>query len=143
MLSVISLDKAYYGVVSSYWPSTTGTILNSQVDVEYRTRGRDFYKPSVVYQYHVDYLEYTGARIHFTSSRGSTDKNKVEMILRDNYPKGAEISVYYNADNPSLAVLEPGLSPFAFWVKVIGFSSLVIGGLLSPIVYKEFVKIMR
>jgi len=89
------------------WLSTQGRVLKSRVEVS----GGDYVSvtPRVYYEYEVGGVSYQGDRIRagdiymrFSRRGGQEDAYKVV----DRYPEGAEVTVYYNPENPAESALE-------------------------------------
>ena len=98
------LAVAFY--YSSEWPKARGNVIKSYVDVTTPSgEGYYNYMPKVVYVYSVDGVDYEGNRIFFLEDgRGSSwSYKKVEK-----YKIEQQIEVFYNPQDPSISVLEPG-----------------------------------
>ncbi len=107
------------------WPHTQGKVLESYVRQDTREDFEDntttvVYFPEVRYGYTVNGEEYVGRQISFGGVPGGTRPSLAQKVV-DRYPEGAEVTVYYNPDKPSEAVLEHGAPSSAL---------LVIGGIL-------------
>jgi uncharacterized paraquat-inducible protein A len=79
---------------SQSWPKVEGTILGAGV------------KGNVEYGYVVNNIDYTCRRV--TYKRGATRST--------GYKKGDTVDVYYDPDDPSIAVLLPGFAPSSYVV---------------------------
>ena len=86
----------------------------------------------VRFRYHVEGKEFVGKRVFFGDSLNSTASVIERRISK--YPKGMEVSVFYDPIHPRSAVLEPGLKG-ADWVAgtiipmmfgIIGVAFLVL-----------------
>lgn len=91
------------------WPSTQGTVTVSKV-LENSSTNNDGhttfnYSPGIEYRYTVAGLFFTGNKISPGSETSYGEPALVTPIL-EKYPAGAPVSVYYNPENPSEAVLE-------------------------------------
>jgi hypothetical protein len=90
---------------ASSWPSTTGTVVMSTVNVRY-VSGKRKLKPVVEYTYQVNGLNYQGKYIRvgdqFVTFRTAVDP----YLIPVRYPMGASVTVYYNPANPVEAGLE-------------------------------------
>lgn len=116
---------------SKNWPFVTGQVT----EFEIRNRPADnSLIARIRYTYTVEGSSYTGTR--FTLDNGETGIRQVARRL-DAYPQGHTITVYYNPDNPSQAVLEPGVSvnslmitsmAYLFFVLVIVLLSVISFG---------------
>jgi hypothetical protein len=86
------------------WPSTTGTVVKSRVEVS----GGDHtsVSPRIIYQYEVNGTLYQAERIKAgdVHMRISTSRGAYDMV--DRYPEGAAVTVFYNPMNPAEAALE-------------------------------------
>jgi len=92
---------------SETWPTVMGTITSSELAKSRDSDGKTMYSANIKYNYIVDSIEYYGTDIK--SLNGSTSmKSSVKKTLR-NYTKGKEVTVYFDPEFPSTAVLEPGI----------------------------------
>lgn len=105
---------------SKNWPFVTGEVL--EFDVRNRPADKSVYA-SIRYSYKVDGNTYTGNR--FTLENGEPAVRQVARRL-DAYPEGHTVTVYYNPDNPSQAVLEPGVSTNAVMVTSMAYLFFVL-----------------
>jgi hypothetical protein len=85
------------------------------------------YKPKVVYEYQIMSQKYTGERITF-GGLPTTRMGAAKVVQQ--YPAGAQVTVYYDPGSPTQAVLEPGTGS-GLWVGIIFSASLFIFGLLK------------
>ena len=118
---------------SQSWPSISGEIVQAEVrtstthddegNVEYS------YYPSVTYAYSVEGKPYSSSQIAFGGTIGYNQRAKAEAKLND-YPVGKPVTVYYNPEKPSEAVLERQASG-ARWLSVIGGILMTIGLCIS------------
>jgi Protein of unknown function (DUF3592) len=110
VLSCLALPQYLRFKNSTQWPSTTGLITVSRLQVSYfkgRKDGLKGYYGEVRYRYRVADKDYEGDKISF---------NRVHVSVRDawqraleGYPVGKTVNVFYDPKNPGIAVLEPGL----------------------------------
>lgn len=98
------------GQSATHWPVTSGTIVESRLDVRPHPGGdgqREDYLPQLRYRYSV------GGQIHESSIRrypnpgAMQSREQAEAVLA-RYPHGAVVRVYYNPERPQVACLEPG-----------------------------------
>jgi hypothetical protein len=87
------------------WPSTTGKVLKSRVEVS----GGDHtsVSPRVVYEYEVSGKTYQNDHIRAGDrflGRGWSSRDAYSAV--DRYPEGASVTVYYNPANPAESALE-------------------------------------
>ncbi len=91
---------------SQNWPSTLGTITQSQVSESVSTSDDDLpsYHPSVKYSYAVGGESFESNKIYFGAVSSGSQKKAQEVIAR--YSQGSTVTVFYNPINPKEAVLE-------------------------------------
>lgn len=88
------------GIASLNWPQTEGLVVRS----EYNQRRRDS-NARVSYRYVVNGKAFLSTQVNVAN-----DYMLIEpRIFVDNHPAGTKIPVYYNANDPSIAVLFPGI----------------------------------
>ena len=109
---------------SRSWPHIQGTITSSDITKETRrdsnSRHRTTYYPRVKYKYYVDVKYYSCNRIEFGGVSGGK-RSKAKKVV-DRYPSGKKVTVYYNPQDPAVAVLKAGFS----WGALFAF----LGGLI-------------
>lgn len=119
---------------SNHFQTVTGTITRSEVKTGRTSKGGTTYSPVLAYRYEVGSKNFTGTRIRF-GGRVSGKSYANEMV--NSHPVDSHVTVYYNPDDPSVALLEPGLqggdllmpiflTPFnaimiAFWAGIGGW----------------------
>jgi hypothetical protein len=103
---------------SATWPTAAGVVTSSEVDHSTDAEGGDSYSPEVDYQYQVDGQTITNNQIKFGENSYSS-RRKAEEIAA-NYPLGQQVTVYYEPERPTNAVLEPGVSAGSYIVITIG-----------------------
>lgn len=125
------------GQQSRSWPSTSGTILQSAIDT-FQSTDEDgststTYGVRLQYQFSVGGRQYEGSRRAFTNMRTSSYR-RTQKIL-DAYPQGGAVTVFYDPDDPSSCVLEPGVNKGAYVALVFTVAMLLVGaaGLLGLI----------
>lgn len=124
-----SLRSRKKAEASQAWPSTNGQITESRVAHSTSTDSEgdrsDSYSPSVRYSYQVMGQTYTGKNIGFGAQTSYNRPAKAEAAL-EQYPAGGVVTVYYNPEDPSDAVLARQAGG-ANLTLVIGIVFLVIG----------------
>lgn len=113
------------------WPTVAGTIVRSEVEsYEERVGGANgtlttFYRPVLEYAYAVGGQEYRSAQIRLNVALSGA-KTFAEGVI-GKYPQGTAVSVRYDPDNPSSAVLEnPGsVSWYLLTLAVAAFAFAV------------------
>lgn len=107
-----------------HWPSVPGQILESHVD----DSQLEAMKPVVRYRYQVDGKAYVGFRVAY-SGYGSS-RRAMDNLIRP-YPVGSQVPVYYNPQNPAVAVLDiAARSDWAYWL-LFGIAFLLVGTFLA------------
>lgn len=122
----------YRAHVSQRWPTVKGEIVYDEVDVNTSTKEEDgrtetttTYGPRVIFKYDIaGKVRYSNTR-RFGALSGS-DEEWANSIA-DRYPAGARFDVYYNPDDPNLAILEPGIESEAFWLPGAGLAFFLFG----------------
>jgi hypothetical protein len=105
------------------WPTVQGIVIHSTVEDRRGER-----KPHVEYTYGVEGASHTCHQISFDIFDNPGGQGRIETIL-DRYPVGKQVTVHFDPDNPTTAILEPEVySPF-FMPLVFGVLFL-LGGLL-------------
>lgn len=103
------------------WPTTVGIIETVQVESflsNERMRHQSetdgfismhryrYFRPDIVYRYQVNKIDYRGSRISLGGRLYATfDAFARRRVAR--YTPGEQVTVYYDPDNPAMAVLEP------------------------------------
>lgn len=121
------------GRESAYWPTTQGKVSRSYLHSHtHTTQNQDgtsssstSYSPHLRYTYEVNGVWYRSNTIVLGYEELSMSRLEAEAYL-DNYPTGAELTVFYNPQEPSMSVLIPGRISYGV--------SLVIGGVIFTVV---------
>ena len=109
--------------VAAKWPTTMGTILISTLESRRTNSGRHAQYPVVLYSYQAGGRSYQGNRIAPSPEVGGTGAPK-RLV---GYETGAQVTVFYNPNDPSDAVLETKVSSlFWLWFALI-LVDLVLG----------------
>ena len=98
-------DELPQALASPGWPTVEGAVTTSKVRRRSGSR-----KLRLRYQYDVNGQTYESHKIAFMGRVFSGTASE----RRKRYPTGTQVTVYYNPDKPSVAVLEPG-------VRMVGF----------------------
>ncbi len=83
------------------------------------------YGATVQYKYLVDGQELRGNRRTFSNVRTSSVRNTQKILAR--YPLGGSVDVYYDPDDPSSSVLEPGVGASTYILLLVAIGFLVFG----------------
>ncbi len=127
VMCIVGARTLYIDMVSTGWPTTDGTVIGTDISTSTGTRSGSSttYTPQVKYEYRVSGLRYSNDKV-FSTSRSTSDIDFAVEIV-DKYAVGSTVTVYYNASDPQLAVLEPGLTWWSFIPLLIGFGLIVTG----------------
>lgn len=118
IILIFAIQTSIVSIESEDWPTAEGIITSSMID-SYEERdtstGDDdfpptyttYYEPKITYSYSVNGAEYSSDKISFSRTRFVIQSDAQEVI--EKYSTGTNVTVYYNPDNPSEAVLEPGI----------------------------------
>ncbi len=90
---------------SQSWPSTTGTIVKSRVEVRGGSTTTSV-DAKIVYEYEVGGRQYQGEQIRVDDRHRVIQVGGQAYEMIDRYPMGASVTVYYNPDDPAEAGLE-------------------------------------
>jgi hypothetical protein len=114
---------------SQTWPDTQGTITSSYIHKQWtrdsKSRSRAHYYPKVSYRYTVGGKSYSCNRIAFGGESGGK-RGRAKKVV-DRYPSGKKVTVYYNPQDPQVAVLKAGFSWGAILAFLAGLVFLVVG----------------
>ncbi len=116
------LDDAW---ASSEWPSVAGTIKESEVRQE-RHEGKLHHSAGIHYEYQIDGQTLGGDTVWFGGNFSSTDSGSARKTV-NRYPVGEQVDVYYNPEDPTNSVLEPGAHLSSYAVFGIGLAFLFVG----------------
>ena len=142
-LIIFGINFLRQGAVSKNWPVAQGTIQAAKImrDVD-RDGSRRIVRHyiTVSYDYEVDGQQYSGDR--YSLGDGSTAskrfKERGEAIAeKAKYPTGNEIDVYYKPDEPSFAILKPGINVGTVVPLVLGLLFLPTGIGCGLLVFKS------
>jgi len=121
------------GMRAKNWPTTSGSVIDSQITMHYNDDGDRMYGAAVSYQYAVDGLEYSSDKRTF-ADYNSSSRQRAEKIVAQ-YAPGTAVQVYFRPDDPGDAVLEPGtnVTMFLFLLLPLIFMGIGVAGLLGLI----------
>jgi hypothetical protein len=111
---------------SKSWPSTPGIIISSGVcrvaDVSDHEETQ--FKAEIRYSYTIDQDTYTSNRIRILPNMPTASSVLASKSIAT-YPMDSPVTVYYNPDRPTQAVLEPGVTVDLIAFMIIGIALLV------------------
>lgn len=127
LISFLSQDAVEMGEASKSWPQVQGSITRSEVVSSRGTDGKTMYSADVEYVFQVDGREYQSDKVEATtgviSSSSSSDAD--EIVSR--YPAGQSVAVFYDPNQPSSAVLTPGVAHSTTWTIWAGRLFILAG----------------
>lgn len=120
---------------SATWPSAGGTILESGTR-QMKHRGSVRIYPSVKYSYTVGGAAYEGETIQLSSEyAGEAQAQEIAQRFRP-----GPVQVYYDPNNPSESVLQPGGAVRIQWFMLVGGSVIFGGGLFMLLLVRRALK---
>ena len=132
-VSILGVQTTQKSIASDNWPQTQGTIITSDIETHktHTKHGYSYtYGPEIVYTYSVNGQSYTANKVSY-STGSSSDVSYAQKIV-NTYPVGTQIPVFYNPENPTEAVLEPGSNTMTYFPIIFGivFIAVGIGGII-------------
>jgi len=117
---------------SATWPTAEGVITASEVT---RSSSEDgvSYRPEVAYDYQAGDQFHTSYTIKFGENSYSS-RGRAEAIAAT-YPVGQQVTVYYDPEQPSRSVLEPGVSGGSYIVLGVGLFFIVLTLIIGPLAW--------
>lgn len=109
--SAYFLYEFYCAIRSLFWPTTEGIIKKSDTHFNSET-----YDVLIAFQYSINGHDYSGTRVAFVTTPDNIYYFAKRIVRR--YPIGSSVQVYYAPDNPTLSVLERGISPLRLVFKL-------------------------
>jgi len=129
-LGLIALLLGSYQIIvanrSLAWPSTLGKVARAYV-APYGGNARGYYRTVVTYTYEVGGRIYQSHQLAIVESY--TNQLNEAQAMVSHFSSGSTVTVYYNPDDPSNAVLMPGLHG-TIWSK---YATMLIGGFMLGI----------
>lgn len=138
VFNVMLVSNAWQQIEALSFETEQGRILKSKLEVESDGDG-DTYRPDIEFEFFIIDDRYVSNTWKFGSDMSTGSRSNNEKIVRK-YPRGSEVTVYYDRDNPERAILQPGISGselFMAWFMTPfnmimlgswGFAALVIYG---------------
>ena len=114
---------------SESWPSVEGVVISSEVVTHRHDDGDRSYSPEILYDYVVNGETLSGNWINFGdgSGDGSTSLSAPARRYVNKYRAGKTVKVYYNVEDPSEAVLEPGVDLSTWTFPLLGAFIALLG----------------
>jgi len=101
-----SLNNIIVGNASYDWPSTEGTIVDSEIEVVPDEMSVVHYRPKISYKYAIDGIQYYSDHYTFRNDLLYSETEADEVLK--NYITNMDIPVYYHPADPTVAVLLRG-----------------------------------
>ncbi len=117
------------------WPTAQGRIILSKVTEGRLSKSRIRVARLCIeldYLYLADGVAYEGHRLNAGWHCFASEQRIRELLKK--YPSGKEVKVYYNPENPSQAMLEPGLDWSIFFLWGVGFITV---SLMWPLIRRK------
>lgn len=104
---LFALPPLQYAGTSNSWPTVSGIITRSEVDV-WKRDGQTHYQPDIAYSYTVGGKKYSSAKITVGEPPLDNNVNNAKR-LQAKYPVSKEVLVYFDPELPESSALEPGI----------------------------------
>jgi hypothetical protein len=117
-LAVAGVDYIKTAFASPNWNTTTGEIMAAYVDKSGSENTGFSYTAKVEYSYVVNDWRYESERIGFGEPVQASPEKAAEIIAP--YEVGQPVTVYYDPDDVTYAVIEPGPTFNIIWLCAAG-----------------------
>lgn len=119
---------------STTWPTVDGTVTESRVETKKSNERNEgpSYRAVVIYDYKVNDESYTSERIWFGSEVSTSKRAQMREVV-DQFPEGQQTTVYYDPEDPSEAVLQPGAFFTSYFMIIFG-AVFAVPGLISLLI---------
>ena len=108
------------------WTQVDGVIISSEVNLQ---EDGELYSPDIAYEYTINGSKHAGTKVKAYLMRYNWPGPAKRLCER--YRTGAAVKVYVDPNNPSNAVLEPGIDSRAFATGMGAGACLVFVGALT------------
>lgn len=132
IIGLILTPIMYFGIRkgrrTQSWPTTGGSVISSHVEEkrDYDDEGnlnRTYY-PIIEYEYTVGGDRFQGDS--YQALKTSMSRRKARQVV-SGYNPGEEVTVFYNPEKPSDAVLVPGFSNILYVLLAMGIILILAG----------------
>lgn len=137
----IGLNRFEQAKQSSSWPTVEGVITRSEVDTQRDSEGGMTYHADISYKYSIDEAVFSSTQIAF-GSYGASDRSHAADIV-GSYPVGKKVTVYHKVNEPTIAVLESGVTASTYFLPTFGAVFLLVGLVLALLLPKQLRKQQR
>jgi hypothetical protein len=124
VLIAISITTILSAQQTTTWPTIEGVVVGNSIESS-TIRGVTAYSPRIDYQYQVRGDWYNCSKISASISDRLTYEDAQSYLNK--YPVNSSVTVYYNSDNPSDAVLETQTNSSAYDMITPGIIACVFG----------------
>lgn len=107
-----------------HWPTASATVIGAELSRS-GNRQRFSWVPVIAYEYEVEGRRYRSGRIYHGVMNAFKDKARAEAWLA-RHALGATLTIHYDPDDPSEAVLYPQTSPIAWLLIGLGVLALIV-----------------
>lgn len=114
---------------ASEWPHTVGEVISAEVvrrDRHNVDQGDD-YQPRIITEYIVNGGSYTTREIHFNQSSSWRTDSSYAYAMTEKFAPGTKVDVYYDPDNPYIAVLDRSTDWFTYFLMAFGAILVICG----------------
>jgi hypothetical protein len=135
MVGCVGVPAVLTGMENADWPSTTGTVTLSRAGWTLERspltdRLTRYYRAEVKYEYQVNGKKYESNNIAMNSAQISYPSRGAAELVTKHYPQGATVTVYFNPNEPHVAVLKKGQSYMSIGPLVVGVPMALLGILM-------------
>ncbi len=112
---------------SSGYPSVTGTVTRSLVQIHHSSKGGVSYEPVINYHYSVSGQSFTGKKLRYNPISSSSQFAASSVV--GEHPAGSTVLVFYNPENPRDTLLFTGIKgcDFLLILFLTPFNAVMIG----------------
>ena len=110
VISIWTFNSSDYKSASQtkHWPSTEGTIVQSQIHHVNPNHVNDSFRPDVSYTYKVNGLSYQSSSIYKGNKKMGYSQKFSAQKITNQFPVGKTVRVYYSPVQAQDSVLIPG-----------------------------------
>ena len=127
VLCVLSGVAMWRAQQSTQWLPVNGQVIESGISVTRLSSA--LYTPQIRYRYQVDGTEFQSNRLVFAGIQWA-GRYEYANEMSNRYPPGRFVNVYYDADDPSRAVLIPGIQRDTALMLLLGIILMLFSAIL-------------
>ena len=127
-LTVKGVNDMRKAKASNSWPTAPAKITKSTVDVQRKTgdRKKKMYSAKISFDYTVEGIKHSSSKIGVGGIVKSSNKSRAQKTV-DKYKVGSTAKAFYDPNDPSMAILESGISYGNVIVTIIGLLCPILG----------------